>query len=36
MALLAKTQQAAVDGQFEKYKTSTHFDGTTQNPQWLG
>jgi predicted aldo/keto reductase-like oxidoreductase len=36
VALLEKTKQAAVAGEFEKYKTSTHFDGTTQNPQWLG
>ena len=35
-ALLAKTASAAVAGEFEKYKTSTQFDGTTQNPQWLG
>ena len=27
---------AAKAGEFEKYKTSTQFDGTTQNPQWLG
>jgi aryl-alcohol dehydrogenase-like predicted oxidoreductase len=36
VALLEKAKQAAVAGEFEKYKTSTHFDGTTQNPQWLG
>jgi predicted aldo/keto reductase-like oxidoreductase len=35
-ALLAKTSQAAQAGEFEKYKTSHHFDGTYQNPQWLG
>ncbi|GMU06036.1 aldo/keto reductase [Corallococcus caeni] len=35
-ALLAKTKDAARDGAFEKYKTSHHFDGTVQNPQWLG
>jgi predicted aldo/keto reductase-like oxidoreductase len=35
-ALLAKTSQAAQSGEFEKYKTSHHFDGTYQNPQWLG
>src|SRR5256885_14099680 len=35
-ALLAKTNQAAQRGEWEKYKTSTNFDGTTQNPQWLG
>ncbi|RKI51267.1 aldo/keto reductase [Corallococcus sp. AB049A] len=35
-ALLAKTKDAAQDGAYEKYKTSHHFDGTVQNPQWLG
>jgi predicted aldo/keto reductase-like oxidoreductase len=35
-ALLAKTANAAQAGEFEKYKTSHHFDGTYQNPQWLG
>jgi predicted aldo/keto reductase-like oxidoreductase len=35
-ALLAKTAQAAQSGKFELYKTSHHFDGTYQNPQWLG
>ena len=34
--LLAKTEKVAKDGALEKYKTSTHFDGTTKNPQWLG
>ncbi len=35
-ALLAKTAAAAKKGDFEKYKTSHHFDGTYRNPQWLG
>ncbi len=35
-AVLAKTEVAAKQGQFELYKTSTNFDGTTHNPQWLG
>src|SRR5258705_7474839 len=35
-ALLAKTRAAAVTGQFEPFKTSSIFDGTAQNPQWLG
>ena len=35
-ALLAKTQQAAREGQFEGYKTTNNFDGTIHNPQWLG
>jgi predicted aldo/keto reductase-like oxidoreductase len=34
--LLAKTAEAARAGQYEMYKTSHHFDGTYQNPQWLG
>ena len=35
-ALLKKTSKAAQAGDFEKYKTSHHFDGTYANPQWLG
>ena len=35
-ALLGRTREAAEQGQFELYKTSQHFDGTTHNPQWLG
>jgi aryl-alcohol dehydrogenase-like predicted oxidoreductase len=35
-ALLAKTAVAASDGKYELFKTSTHFDGTAHNPQWLG
>ena len=35
-ALLAKTAKAAQSGEYELYKTSHHFDGTYQNPQWLG
>ena len=35
-ALLAKTAQASQQGKYELYKTSHHFDGTYQNPQWLG
>lgn len=34
--ILAKTAEAARAGQYEMYKTSHHFDGTYQNPQWLG
>ena len=34
--LLAKTAQAAEQGKFELYKTTHHFDGTYQNPEWLG
>jgi len=35
-ALLGKTAMAAKNGQFELYKTTHNFDGTYQNPQWLG
>jgi aryl-alcohol dehydrogenase-like predicted oxidoreductase len=35
-ALLAKTASAAATGEFERFKTSTTFDGTAHNPQWLG
>jgi predicted aldo/keto reductase-like oxidoreductase len=35
-AILAKTEAVAKNGQYELYKTSHNFDGTYQNPQWLG
>ena len=35
-AILAKTAPVAKSGEYELYKTSHHFDGTYQNPQWLG
>jgi aryl-alcohol dehydrogenase-like predicted oxidoreductase len=35
-ALLGKTRVAANKGMFELYKISQHFDGTAQNPKWLG
>jgi hypothetical protein len=34
-ALLAKTRDAALSGQFEPFKTTTQFDSTAQNPQWM-
>jgi aryl-alcohol dehydrogenase-like predicted oxidoreductase len=34
--LLAKTASAAGKGEYELYKTTHNFDGTYQNPQWLG
>ncbi len=34
--LLARTALAAREGKYELYKTTHHFDGTYQNPQWLG
>src|SRR5437016_4051173 len=35
-AVLARTVEAAKTGSVEKYKTSHHFDGTVQHPEWLG
>jgi aryl-alcohol dehydrogenase-like predicted oxidoreductase len=35
-ALLAKTREAAANGHFEPFKTSSIFDGTAENPEWLG
>lgn len=35
-ALLSRTAKAAATGKFERFKTSTHFDGTAHHPQWLG
>jgi aryl-alcohol dehydrogenase-like predicted oxidoreductase len=34
--LLAKTSAYAADGMFEPFKTTSIFDGTAQNPAWLG
>jgi len=34
--LVAKTKAAAMSGEFELFKTSTRFDGTARNPQWMG
>ena len=34
--ILAKTEADAMRGQFELFKTSSLFDGTAQNPDWLG
>ncbi len=35
-SLLARTRVAAADGSTERFKTTTNFDGTAHNPQWLG
>jgi len=35
-ALLANTREAAVNGRFEPFKTSSIFDSTAENPEWLG
>lgn len=34
--LLAKTASSASSGEFEPFKTSSIFDGTALNPDWLG
>ncbi len=34
--LLAKANPASKEGEYEKYKTSDHFDSTSKNPEWLG
>ena len=34
--LLARTADAAATGQYELFKTSSRYDGTAHNPQWLG
>ncbi len=35
-ALVTKTRQAALTGKLERFKTSSQFDGTARNPQWMG
>jgi predicted aldo/keto reductase-like oxidoreductase len=35
-SLLARTAQAASRGEFEPFKTTSIFDGTARNPEWLG
>lgn len=35
-ALLRKTGKAASQGEFELFKTSSVFDATAKNPEWLG
>lgn len=35
-SLLSKTQKAAMSGEYELFKTTAHFDGTAENPEWLG
>lgn len=34
--LLARTEKPALSGQYETFKTSNSFDGTAQNPKWMG
>jgi aryl-alcohol dehydrogenase-like predicted oxidoreductase len=35
-ALLARTNAAALGGEFELFKTSSIFDATTTHPEWMG
>jgi hypothetical protein len=35
-ALLAKTATAAARGEFELFKTTSIYDATATNPDWLG
>jgi len=35
-ALLARTAAAGAEGKYERFKTTHDFDGTVENPQWLG
>jgi aryl-alcohol dehydrogenase-like predicted oxidoreductase len=35
-SLLARTADAAASGRYELFNTTTTFDGTSRNPQWLG
>ena len=35
-ALMKKTAEAAADGKYELFKTSSHFDSTAKHPEYLG
>jgi aryl-alcohol dehydrogenase-like predicted oxidoreductase len=35
-ALLARTKEAALSGKYERFKTSSNFDGTARKPEWMG
>ena len=35
-ALLAKSAEAAMNGKYELFKTTAHFDTTARHPDWLG
>lgn len=35
-SLLAKTSKPASYGEYELFKTTSHFDSTAQHPEWLG
>ena len=34
--LLERTKEAALTGRFEPFKTTSRYDGTAQNPLWMG
>jgi uncharacterized protein len=36
MALIAKSEPAAISGEYELFKTTSHFDTTARHPDWLG
>jgi uncharacterized protein len=35
-SLISKTQQIAMAGEYELFKTTSHFDTTAKHPDWLG
>jgi uncharacterized protein len=35
-ALIGKTEQLAMNGKYELFKTTAHFDTTARHPDWLG
>jgi hypothetical protein len=35
-SLLSKTATTVARGDYEPFKTSSLFDGTSRNPEWLG
>lgn len=35
IAILDKTDQAAVHGKYEPYKVTRRFDGTIHHPEWM-
>jgi len=35
-SLIAKTQEVAMNGKYELFKTTAHFDTTARHPDWLG
>jgi aryl-alcohol dehydrogenase-like predicted oxidoreductase len=35
-SLITKTQEAALNGNYEPFKTTAHFDGTASHVEWLG